>query len=114
MVSSLLGYLIESSLQKKPRRKGLCCTLSITNGSPASREAMREKGKKNKQVTRSCYKVMSPLDPYPKCNTVCLCKAGDGSRVRGSHHTLHPLKGSGDILRNIKVQILMFKMLAWQ
>lgn len=112
MVSSLLGYLIESSLQKKPRWKGLCRTVSITNGSPASREAMREKTRGEKKQTG--YKIMSPLDPYPKCNTVCLCKAGDGSHVRGSHHTLHPLKGSGSILRNIKVQILMFKMLAWQ
>lgn len=55
MVSSLKGYLIESSLQKKPRRKGLCRTLSITNGSPTSREAMREETKKQ----NSGYKITS-------------------------------------------------------
>lgn len=57
MVSSLRGYLIESSLQKKPRRKGLCCTLSITNGVPTGREAMREKTRKN-----TGYKITSTHD----------------------------------------------------
>lgn len=34
-MSSFRGYLIESSLQKNPRLKGLCSGVSIANGSPA-------------------------------------------------------------------------------
>lgn len=50
MVSSLYGYLIESSLQKNPRSNDLCCIVSIANGSPTSKEKQWEKT----EVSKGC------------------------------------------------------------
>lgn len=101
MVSSLYGYLIVSSLQKKPRRKGLCFTVRITNGSPASREATREQTKK-----KLGYKMMSRELRTPTHNatlTVCLCKVG---------YSCIPLKSAATSLRTIRdvKVVLMVKM----
>ena len=43
MVSSLSGYLMDSSLQKKPRLKGLCCGVRMTNGSPTVKRKERDR-----------------------------------------------------------------------
>lgn len=107
MVSSLKGYLIESSLQKNPRWKGLCCTLSITNGIPTSREAMGEKTRKNKiQVTRYYWRS----DPYP---CAYICKAGHGSHVRGLHESTGASEGSS-ILAKLNQRANISGWQCWQ
>lgn len=77
MVSSLKGYLIESSLQKNPRWKGLSCTLSITNGIPTSGEAMREK---KKQKTKYRLQGVTGACTPTHDTTVCVC----GKQATGS------------------------------
>lgn len=100
--------MIESSLQKKPRWKGLCCAVSIANGSPASREAMGEKTRKRYRLQDH---VIGPRAPIHDATLHACAKPCE----RITPNVASSEGGGGGVLRQLsgalKVQILMVKVL---